>query len=72
ATENAVIIEQILNGSEGPSADVTCLNAAAVLQVADIAPDWHEALKLARAATASGAARETLRTIRDFTSQFAS
>ncbi len=72
AAENAEIIEQILNGSEGPSADVTCLNAAAVLQVADIAPNWGEGLKLARAATASGAARETLRSLRDFTSQFAS
>ncbi|RYX84845.1 anthranilate phosphoribosyltransferase [bacterium] len=70
AAENAIIIEQILNGSEGPSADVTCLNAAAVLQVADIAPNWAEGLKLARATTASGSAREMLRNLRDFTSQF--
>ena len=71
AEENAVIIEQILNGSEGPSADIACLNAAAVLQVAGIAPNWNEGLKLARAATRSGQAREVLRSLRDFTSQFA-
>lgn len=71
ANENAEIIEQILNGSEGPSADIACLNAAAVLQVAGIVPNWAEGLKLARAATSSGAARETLRLLRDFTSQFA-
>lgn len=71
AEENAVIIEQILNGSEGPSADIACLNAAAVLQVADLAPNWSESLKLARAATGSGQARDVLRSLRDFTGQFA-
>ncbi len=71
AQENALIIEQILNGGEGPSTDIACLNAAAVLQVADIAPNWSEGLKLARAATSSGQARETLRNLRDFTGQFA-
>ena len=71
APENAIIIEQILNGSDGPSADIACLNAAAVLQVAGLAPNWGEGLKLARAATRSGQARETLRSLRDFTSQFA-
>lgn len=71
AQENAVIIEQILNNNQGPSADITCLNAAAILLVADIALDWGEALKLARATVASGEAREKIRDLRDFTAQFA-
>ncbi len=70
ASENAVIIEQILNGHDGPASDIVCLNAAAVLQVADIAPNWKESLELARAAIRSGAAREKLRDLRDFTGQF--
>lgn len=71
AGENAVIIEQVLNNDQGPSADITCLNAAAILLVADIAPDWGEALHLARATVASGQAREKIRDLRDFTAQFA-
>lgn len=71
AGENAVIIEQILDNDQGPSADIACLNAAAILLVADLAPDWGEALRLARATVASGQAREKIRDLRDFTAQFA-
>jgi len=70
ANENAVIIEQILNNDQGPSADIACLNAAAILLVADFAPNWNEAIRLARATVASGEAREKIRDLRDFTAQF--
>lgn len=71
ASENAVIIEQILNNDQGPSADIACLNAGAILLVAGISDNWNDALKLARATVASGEAREKIRDLRDFTGQFA-
>ena len=67
AHENAVIIEQVLHDGEGPSADIVCLNAAATLIIADIAPDFEEGIKLARATIRAGAAREKLRQLREFT-----
>jgi len=70
ASENAVIIEQILNNDQGAGADIACLNAAAILLVADFAPDWNDALRLARATVASGEARAKIRDLRDFTAQF--
>ncbi len=67
AQENAVIIQQVLHDGEGPSADITCLNAAAILIVADIVPDFDEGIKLARATIRAGAAREKLQRLREFT-----
>ena len=67
ADENAVIIQQVLHDGEGPSADIVCLNAAATLVVADIAPDFEEGIKLARATIRAGAAREKLQRLREFT-----
>ena len=70
AAHNAILIQQILRDGEGPSADIACLNAAAVLLVADMAPDWADALKLARATVNSGAAGEKLNQLRAFTEQY--
>jgi anthranilate phosphoribosyltransferase len=60
AARNAEIISQLLHDGEGPSADIACLNAAAVLVVCDLAPNFEEALRLARASANSGEAREKL------------
>jgi anthranilate phosphoribosyltransferase len=60
AAQNATIIQQLLHDGEGPTADIACLNAAAVLIVAEMAPDFVAGLKLARASVNSGAAREKL------------
>ena len=70
AARNAVIIQQVLHDGEGPSADIVCLNAAATLIIADIAPDWNEGIKLARATIRAGAAREKLAQLRDFTEAY--
>ncbi|MBW3637241.1 MAG: anthranilate phosphoribosyltransferase, partial [Armatimonadetes bacterium] len=70
AAHNAVLIQQILHDGEGPSADIACLNAAAILMVTDIADNWPDAMKLARATVASGAAREKLIQLRGFTEQY--
>jgi anthranilate phosphoribosyltransferase len=60
AQHNATIINQLLHDGEGATADIACLNAAAVLVAADHAPDFEEGLRLARASANSGAAREKL------------
>jgi anthranilate phosphoribosyltransferase len=60
AARNATIIQQLLHDGDGPAADIACLNAAGVLVVAGLAPDFHAGLKLARASVNSGAAREKL------------
>ncbi len=60
AAQNATIIQQLLHDGQGPTADIACLNAAAVLIVADVAPDFSTGLQLARASVNSGAAREKL------------
>ena len=70
AGQNAVIIQQILHDGEGPSADISCLNAAAILLLADLADNWPDALKLARATVSSGAAREKLSQLQGFTEQY--
>lgn len=66
AQRNAEIIQQLLHDGEGPSADIACLNAAAVLVVAGEAADFAEGLKLARASVQSGAAREKLQRLVEF------
>ncbi|HEX8463890.1 MAG TPA: anthranilate phosphoribosyltransferase, partial [Abditibacterium sp.] len=54
AAQNATLIQQILHDGIGPSADIACLNAAAILLIADIAQNWPDALQLARASVSSG------------------
>ncbi len=71
AAQNATLIQQILHDGQGPSADIACLNAAAILLVADLAENWPDALKLARASVSSGAAREKLAQLQGFTEQYA-
>lgn len=71
AMQNATLIQQILHDGEGPSADIACLNAAAILLVADLCDSWPDALKLARASVSSGAAREKLAQLQGFTEQYA-
>jgi anthranilate phosphoribosyltransferase len=72
ATQNAILIQQILHDAQGPSADIACLNAAAILLLADLAENWPDALKLARATVSSGAAREKLAELQGFTEQYSS
>ncbi|HEX8552026.1 MAG TPA: anthranilate phosphoribosyltransferase [Abditibacteriaceae bacterium] len=67
AQTNAAIIQQLLNDASGPTADIACLNAAAVLIAADIAPNFRLGLKLARATVNAGEAREKLARLVEFT-----
>jgi anthranilate phosphoribosyltransferase len=64
ATENARILEAVLQGEPGPRRDVVALNAAAALWVAGAAADLAAGLRLARDSLDSGAARARLEALR--------
>lgn len=67
ATENAVIVEKILQGGKGAKRDVVIANAAAGLYVAGATEDLKEAAKMAAESIDSGAALKKLEAMREFT-----
>jgi anthranilate phosphoribosyltransferase len=58
--ESKQIVLRVLGGEASPASDIVCLNAGATLYVADLAPDIAAGIAMAKAAIASGAARNTL------------
>ena len=60
AEESKAIVLDVLNKTPGPASDIVCLNAGAVLYVADVAPSIAGGIQMAQAAIASGAARQKL------------
>jgi anthranilate phosphoribosyltransferase len=58
--ESKQIVLRVLGGEAGPASDIVCLNAGATLYVADLASDIAAGVAMAKAAIASGAARNTL------------
>jgi anthranilate synthase/phosphoribosyltransferase len=66
APENAKITERILSGEAGPKRDVVLLNAAAIILVAGLAPDFALALAMARVSIDSGQAVAVLGKLRAF------
>jgi anthranilate phosphoribosyltransferase len=60
AADNALIIEQVLDGGRGPRRDVVLLNAGAALFVAGRAPTVADGIRRAGDAIDSGSARATL------------
>ena len=69
ALENATIIRDILAGRGGPPRDIVIANAAAALVAANVATNFLEGARLATAALTSGAAKEKLAALVDFTQQ---
>jgi anthranilate phosphoribosyltransferase len=67
AAENAALIRHILEGEAGPARDMVVVNAAAALVAAGVAADFREAAGLASFVIASGAAREKLASLVEFT-----
>ena len=67
ARENAALIQRILDGESGPGSDIVLVNAAAALVAAGIAENFLEAARVAAKAVSSGAAREKLAALVDFT-----
>ena len=60
APHNAAILRAVLDGAPGPHREVVLLNAAAALQVGDVAGSWGEGVALAAAAIDDGRAASTL------------
>jgi anthranilate phosphoribosyltransferase len=60
AQESKAIVLDVLNKKSGPASDIVCLNAGAVLYVADVAPSIASGIEMAKAAIASGAALQKL------------
>ena len=60
AEESKAIVLGVLNKTAGPASDIVCLNAGAVLYVANVAPSIASGIQMAQAAIASGAARQKL------------
>ena len=67
AQTNAKIIERILAGESGPPRDVVLLNTALALVAGGLAGDFREGIEQAAQAIDSGAARDRLRALVEFT-----
>jgi len=60
AEQSKQIVLDVLNQKVGPASDIVCLNAGAVLYVADLAKDIASGIAMAKAAIESGAAMQKL------------
>jgi anthranilate phosphoribosyltransferase len=69
ALENAATIRDILAGRGGPPRDIVIANAAAALVAANVATNFLGGARLATAALTSGAAKEKLAALVDFSQQ---
>ena len=65
--ENAAILQDVFGGQLGPRRDIVVINAAAALVAAGVAGDFMEGALLAAKALSSGAAREKLSQLKNFT-----
>ncbi|MGD0192770.1 MAG: anthranilate phosphoribosyltransferase [Rhizomicrobium sp.] len=70
-TENAAAIRRLLSGDRNPFRDITLLNSAAALVVADKAGDLRAGIDLAEQAIDSGAATDVLARLAAATQAFA-
>ena len=68
AAENAALIRRILDDEAGPARDIVVINAAAALVAAGVANSFLEAAGFASFVISSGAAREKLASLVEFTS----
>lgn len=67
--ENAVIIRKIFESETGPRRDVVVMNSAAALVITGMAENFREGAEIAARALTSGAAREKLEQLKQFSSQ---
>jgi anthranilate phosphoribosyltransferase len=67
AQENAQITRRILDGEKGPKRDMILLNAAAAFVATGLSPDFKDGIQKAEASIDSGAAREKLDKLIEFT-----
>ncbi len=69
AGTNANIIERVLDGEPGPRRDIVLMNTALALVAAGRARDFHQGVAQAREAIESGAARERLCALVEFSNR---
>jgi anthranilate phosphoribosyltransferase len=67
ATENAALVQRILEGEAGPPRDIVVINAAAALVAAGISKNFRDGAEVARSAIDSGKACKTLASLKAFT-----
>jgi len=67
--ENARTIIELFSGRTGPVRDIVLMNAAAALVAASVAENFLEGAQLAAAALSSGAAKEKLKALAEFTNE---
>lgn len=67
ASENAALIQRILEGEPGPPRDIVVINAAAALVAAGISENFRDAADAASSVIDSGKARKTLENLKAFT-----
>ena len=60
AGESLALVEQVLDGRDGPARDIVCLNAGAAIYAAGQAATLEEGVDMASRATSDGSARERL------------
>jgi len=64
AEKNAAIIETIFSGTEGPAADIVCLNAAAAFMISGLSENLVQGVERARKVLSSGGAAKKLKEMR--------
>ena len=69
AHENAAKIREIFEGKDGPARDIVVANAAAALVAAGVVASFLEGAQRAAQVLASGAAKEKLESLAEFTKQ---
>ena len=69
AEENAEIILEILNGSEGPKRDIVLINSAAALLTTGIVNNLKDGIKMSEESIDSGKALQVLENLIKFTNQ---
>ena len=69
--ESLALVEQALEGREGPARDIVCLNAGAAIYAAGVADTLHDGVEAAKRATRDGSARRRLDALVAKTQSFA-
>lgn len=68
--EARTMLLSVLDNQPGPAKDIVLLNAGAAIYVAGKADSWVEGIEIAREKLASGAAKEKMQTLVEFSNQF--
>jgi anthranilate phosphoribosyltransferase len=68
-SDNVRTLRDLFDGRKGPKRDIVLLNSAAALMAADHATSWKEGMLQAAAAIDSGAAREKLLALAEFSNR---